>query len=145
MPNKVHGPETSAIIGLVSVASLIEALPDALLVVDQLGGILLCNPQAEWLFGRPRLELMAMPIEDLLPNRFQAAHVDHRAGYATAPEVRAMNRGKPAAIKHRTGAEILVNINLSPVMTPAGMLILATIRRHVPAPSSPNPTPAKTR
>src|SRR3954453_8874541 len=69
---------------------LLESAPDAIVIVDQDGRIALVNRQAELLFGYDRAELQDEPIELLLPERFRAPHVGHRAGYVAAPRTRPM-------------------------------------------------------
>ena len=60
------------------VTALLEALPDALVMVIQTGHIALLNRQAEVLFGSSREELLGQPLESLLPERFRGVHVLHR-------------------------------------------------------------------
>ena len=60
---------------------LVEAAPDALIVVDDEGRIVLWNAEAETMFGWRRDEILGHRIEDLVPERFRRAHVAHRAEY----------------------------------------------------------------
>src|SRR3954453_16780875 len=69
---------------------LLESAPDAIVIINQGGRIALVNRQAELLFGYARAEWQGEPIEILLPERFRAAHVGHRAGYVAAPRTRPM-------------------------------------------------------
>src|SRR5262245_1553707 len=61
-----------------SFQQIVESLPDAVVVIDAAGRILLVNAQAEATFGYGRDEMLGQPIELLVPERFRAAHVGHR-------------------------------------------------------------------
>ena len=58
--------------------AVVEAVPSAILVVDDKGLIALANAQAEAVFGYPRAELLAMPVDLLIPERFRGAHAGLR-------------------------------------------------------------------
>src|SRR5688572_4283603 len=65
--------------------SLLEAAPDAIVIADATGQIVIANHQAERLFGYAHDELLGHPIELLIPERLHALHVRHRFAYAAAP------------------------------------------------------------
>jgi PAS domain-containing protein len=67
-----------------------ELAPDAVVAANREGRIRLVNRQTEALFGYPQWDLLGQPIERLIPDRFRAAHEQHRAGYAAAPRTRPM-------------------------------------------------------
>src|SRR5215469_2792485 len=69
---------------------LLETAPDAMVVVDQAGRIVLVNAQTERLFGYSREELLGQPIEALIPQRFHERHQAHRTGFFSEPRVRPM-------------------------------------------------------
>ncbi len=73
--------------------TLLGLSPDALILVDQDGEIVLGNEQAASLFGYHPDELIGHPLEMLLPERFHTVHVSHRANYAAAPRLRPMGEG----------------------------------------------------
>jgi len=73
--------------------SLLESAPDAMVIVDREGRIVLVNAQTERLFGYPRAELLGEPIEKLVPRRLRGTHVMHRQGYMRDPKVRSMGTG----------------------------------------------------
>ena len=70
--------------------ALLESAPDAVVIVDADGKILLVNEQTEQLFGYPREELLSKPIETLLPERDRKSHVRQRHHYMADPLTRPM-------------------------------------------------------
>ena len=107
---------------------LLEAAPDAVVIVDARGEIALVNSQTERLFGYARAELLGMPVEALIPERFRGGHSSHRRHYFTAPEVRPMGTTTELYGRRKDGTEVPVEVSLSPFQTEKGVLVSSTIR-----------------
>jgi protein-histidine pros-kinase len=107
---------------------LLEAMPDAIVMVDGAGRIALANSQAETLFRCSRGQLLGEPIESLLPARYRAAHARHRDGFFAQPRARGMGAGLELYGRRGDGEEFPVEISLSPVTTEAGPMVLSAIR-----------------
>jgi PAS domain S-box-containing protein len=107
---------------------LLEAAPDAMVIVDQNGQIALVNIQAERLFGYPREELVGKSVDLLLPDRLRGAHPEHRRTYFQEPKVREMGSGFDLLARRKDGSEFPVEISLSPLVTKDGVLVSSAIR-----------------
>jgi PAS domain S-box-containing protein len=107
---------------------LVDAAPDGIVIVGADGRIDLVNAQAAQLFGYAPEELVGQEVEILVPERARAAHFGHRTGYVATPTTRPMGAGMDLVGRRRDGTEFPVEISLSPMATPAGMLIISVIR-----------------
>jgi PAS domain S-box-containing protein len=107
---------------------LLDTAPDAIVVVDAAGCLMLVNLQAERLFGYARQDLIGKHVELLVPERFRAVHVKHRVGFVVAPKVRPMGYGMELFGRRRDGSEFPMEISLSPLLVEGGMLTSASIR-----------------
>jgi PAS domain S-box-containing protein len=104
-----------------------EAAPSGIVVVDDQGRIVLVNAHIEELFGYEREELVGKPVEILVPERFAGQHPAHRAKFFAAPTARAMGAGRELFGRRKDGSEFPVEIGLSPIQSPEGMLVLAAV------------------
>ncbi|GEM_PF-3474722 len=108
--------------------AILEAVPDANILVNRQGAIVKVNSQAEKMFGYSRGELVGMSLEQLMPERFRTVHVAHRDRYHAAPYTRPIGIGLDLFALRKDGSEVPVEISLSPMDTPDGLIIIASIR-----------------
>jgi len=107
---------------------LLESTPDAIVMLNVTGRIVMVNGQAENLFGYARATLLGQPVEQLLPKRFHQAHLRHRAHFFEQPRTRTMGAGLELYGRRSNGDEFPVEISLSPLQTEEGTMVMSAIR-----------------
>ena len=108
--------------------TLFAAYPDALVVADARGAIVLANPAAALLFGYNVDDLVALNVDALVPDGIRPRHAAYRATYAHSPKPRPMGTGMELVAKRRDGSEVMVEISLSPLQSHGLPLVVAAIR-----------------
>jgi PAS domain S-box-containing protein len=106
---------------------VVEASPNAMIIVNAEGRITLVNTQAETMFGYAREELIGHPVEMLVPERFRSHDVNHRHGYFGDARARSMGAGRELLGRRKDGSEVPVEIGSNPIHTSEGLLVLASI------------------
>lgn len=107
---------------------LLEHVPDAMLAVDIAGRIVFANSQCERLFGYTAAELLGQRIELLVPDRLRNAHRLSRKEYGETPRVRPMGVEQDLCGARKDGAEVPLDISLSPIQVDTGRLVIAAVR-----------------
>lgn len=111
---------------------VVEASPDAKIVIDRKRDIILLNEEAEFLFGYARGDLIGKPIEMLLPEPVREQHTGHIANFFKSPRRREMGVGMQLHGLNRDGEMFLVKIRLAPIVIEGkdgGVFGLAVVRR----------------
>ena len=108
--------------------SLFGAYPDALLLVDSRGGIVMANPEAERLLGYDPGELAGLPVDVLVPDAIRPRHAAYREAYSHEPKARPMGMQMELVARRRDGREVMVEIALSPLEIESQPFVVAAIR-----------------
>lgn len=108
--------------------TLLDLAPDPTVIVDGSGTVVFVNAQVERAFGYGPAELVGVPVENLLPERFRDGHPQHRERFASHAKPRSMAAGGILYGRHQDGHEFPIEISLSPVATDEGLLVVAAVR-----------------
>lgn len=106
---------------------VVEAAPNAMVIVDETGRIELVNAQAERVFGYRREALLGKTVEMLLPERYRGSHARLRAGFFEEARSRPMGPGLDLYGLRGDGSEFPLEIGLNPISTDAGTMVVASI------------------
>ena len=107
--------------------TVIESVPNGIIMVDETGNITLCNTEAERMFGYGRGELLGMPVESLVPMKVRDKHPTYRGSFLHDPSKRQMGAGRDLTGLRKDGTEIPVEIGLNHIETNEGSFVVASI------------------
>jgi PAS domain S-box-containing protein len=107
--------------------AIVEATPNAIILVNKEGKIAYANHQTEKLFGFNKIELISQTVEILIPSRYHKHHPPLRNHFFTAPETRAMGSGRELFAMRKDKSEFPVEIGLNPLTTIDGTMVLVSI------------------
>ena len=107
--------------------ALFRHATEGIIVVNSEGTIVMLNPMAVELFGYQQMELKSLKIEDLIPARFAAKHVQHRGNYFAEPKARGMGSQMELYAKRSDGSEFPVEVSLSPFQTSEGQFVVGFV------------------
>src|SRR5216117_2435241 len=106
---------------------VLDAAPNAMIMVDSAGVITFANASATTVFGYSLSELIGRHIETLIPERFRDRHVGDRKGFLSDPTSRAMGAGRDLFGRRKDGSEFPVEVGLNPIHTGQGLFVLASV------------------
>ena len=106
---------------------VVEAAPNAMVMVNRAGAIVMVNAQAERVFGYPRAELLGQPVEMLVPEQFRGHHPELREAFFIEPLARPMGAGRDLFGLKKDGSEFPVEIGLNPIETDGETMVLPAI------------------
>jgi PAS domain S-box-containing protein len=106
---------------------VVEAAPNAMVMIGPGGQIEMVNAQAERVFGYERTEMLGQSIEFLVPERFRSHHPALRTAFFSDPHSRPMGAGRDLYGLKKDGSEFPVEIGLNPIETEEGEMVLSAI------------------
>lgn len=106
---------------------LLNALADAVLLVNHDGTVILANDTAQQMLAYPADEIHGLKVEALIPQSFNKHHGHLRSQYFKKPEKRSMGKGKNLVALSKGGIELPVDVGLSPIMIDAQHFVLVTL------------------
>lgn len=107
---------------------LLESAPDAMVITDEHGKIIMVNAQTEKIFGYERTDIIGANVELLIPERYRHKHIHHRHSYVDNPKVRAMGAGMDLFGRRKNGTEFSVEVSLSPLKLEDEFMVISAIR-----------------
>jgi PAS domain S-box-containing protein len=105
----------------------VESAPNAMVIINREGHIVLVNSQTEKMFGYPRAELLGQTVELLVPEQFRDKHPTYRTNFFDDPQTRAMGMGRDLFGRRKDGSTFAIEIGLNPVRTGEGLFVISAI------------------
>ena len=132
-PLKSHSANDSPLAAPVQITStglhqFFDISPDALVIVNQAGTIVMVNRQLETLLGYAHEECVGQQLELLLPQRFREAHIEHRKHYFAAPVTRQIGTGLQLSGRRKNGTEFPADISLRALLLDGVLHAIGAIR-----------------
>src|SRR5207237_1153933 len=106
---------------------VLDAAPNAMIMVDSAGVINFANAPTATVFGYSLGELIGQPVEILIPGRFRDRHAGYRKSFHSEPSTRAMGAGRDLFGRRKDGSEFPVEVGLNPIHTSEGLFVLASV------------------
>lgn len=113
-------------------SGLLDAAPEPMVIIDRAGNIVVTNSCIESTFGYSPSELVGLPVETLMPERYRASHAQHRHNYFQRPVIRPMGTDMELNGRRKDGTEFPVEISLGPFKSEDGPFVWAVIRDSTP-------------
>ena len=107
--------------------SIFGAYPDAMLLVDATGAIVMANPRPPRCWATSE-ELVGLDVDALVPDAMRPRHASYREAYGRAPRTRPMGTQMELVAQRKDGTEVMVEIALSPLPGHDVPLVVAAIR-----------------
>ena len=107
---------------------ILQSAPDALVLINAQGQIILANRQTENIFGYTQGELLGQPIELLVPHRFREKHPSQVAGFFASSSFRPMGSGLALRGLRKDGSEFAAEVSLSAIVMESTKLVAASVR-----------------
>jgi len=107
---------------------IMEVAPEAIIIADEAGCIVMANAQTQKLFGYSESELIGQRIEMLIPERLRTVHQGHRERYDAATMGRNMGDRMDLLAQRKDGSEFAVDVSLGVLKSEQGKLIISAVR-----------------
>ena len=108
--------------------TVLEMAPDAFMMTDVKGNIVLVNQQMDRMFGYPVDQLIGQPVEILVPEAVRDVHRTHREHYHASPQTRPMGGSRTLSGRRQDGTEFPIQASLGHIETAEGSFALAILR-----------------
>lgn len=107
--------------------SAVQASPNAMIMVNASGIIVLTNSQTEVMFDYEAGGMVGLHLDNLIPDSVRAHHQQNFSAYISNPSDRPMGQGRLLFARRRNGDEFRVEIGLTPIMAQDGNYVMASV------------------